>query len=34
MVNIIDANGITIDSLEDLITQYSDALRNIYGSDM
>ena len=34
MVNIIDANGITIDSLEDLITQYSDALRNIYGSDI
>ena len=34
MTNIIDANGITIDSLEDLITQYSNALRNIYGSDI
>ena len=34
MTNIIDANGITIDSLEDLITQYSDVLRNIYGPDI
>lgn len=34
MTNIIDANGITIDSLEDLITAYSDTLRNIYGSDI
>ena len=34
MTNIIDANGITIDSLEDLITEYSNALRNIYGSDI
>jgi len=34
MTNIIDANGITIDSLDDLITQYSNALRNIYGSDI
>ena len=34
MANIIDANGITIDSLEDLITTYSDTLRNIYGSDI
>lgn len=34
MTNIIDANGITIDSLQDLITKYSDTLRNIYGSDI
>lgn len=34
MTNIIDANGITIDSLEDLITKYSDTLRDIYGSDI
>ena len=34
MTNIIDANGITIDSLDDLITQYSNALKNIYGSDI
>lgn len=34
MTNIIDANGITIDSLEDLITQYSSVLRDIYGSDI
>lgn len=34
MTNIIDANGITIDSLDDLITQYSNVLRNIYGSDI
>ena len=34
MTNIIDANGITIDSLEDLITKYSDEFRNIYGSDI
>ena len=34
MTNIIDANGISIDSLQDLITKYSDTLRNIYGSDI
>ena len=34
MTNIIDANGITIDSLEDLITKYSNTLRDIYGPDV
>ena len=34
MANIIDANGITIDSLQDLISNYQDTLRTIYGTDI
>lgn len=34
MTNIIDENGITIDSLDSLISKYQDALKIIYGTDI